>query len=78
MTPGNEKDLSKDFFVALAISTFDETLKSVVKFLVTCLVSEILKDKNMTRRGIRHRLTFGFRLRLTFGERLLLYIVYLT
>ena len=41
------------FFVALTIKAFDETLKAVVKFLVTCLVSEILKDKIMTRRGFR-------------------------
>ena len=33
------------FFTGLLIRTFKVTVTSVVNFLITCLVSEILKDK---------------------------------
>ena len=43
------------FLINLLLRTVKITLKSVFKFLVACLISEILKDKDMTKRlVIRH------------------------
>ena len=33
------------FYFGLSIRTLEVTVTSIVKFLITCLVSEILKDK---------------------------------
>ena len=39
------KGKQQHFFTGLLIRTFKITVTSVVNFLITCLVSEILKDK---------------------------------
>ena len=43
------------FLVGLLLRTIEITLQSVAKFLVACLLSEILQDKDMTvRLAVRH------------------------
>ena len=37
------------FFIGLSRRTCEEIPKSIVEFLVTCLVSEILKDEDTTK-----------------------------
>ena len=48
------------FFNGLLLRTIEITLESVVKFLVACLVSEILLDKDMTMRLAARHLGYSF------------------
>ena len=50
-----QRDMGMYFLIGLSLKTIEITLKSLFKFLVASLASEMLKDKDMTKRlAVRH------------------------
>ena len=58
------RDMAIYSYFGLSIRTFEVTIISIVKFLITCLVSEILKDKKGQRHHRRPRRTLCYGLLL--------------